>query len=72
MVLVNAPDKPSDNLVSDFESQKTEKLFTRAALPSVKRLSPKVVIGGRCIVLMIIAIAIYFGMQNRKPAEASQ
>ena len=72
MVLVNAPDKPSDNLVSDFESQKTEKLFTRATLPSVKRLSPKVVIGGLCIVSMIIAIAIYFGMQNRKPTEASQ
>jgi type IV secretion system protein VirB10 len=72
MVLVNEPNKPSENLVSDFESQRTEKLFTRANLPRVVRLSPKVVIGGLCIVSMMIAAAIYIGMQNRKPTEIQQ
>jgi type IV secretory pathway VirB10-like protein len=69
---VNDPNKPSENFISDFEGQRTERLFTRAELPKVVQLSSRVLIGGLCIVSMMIAGAIYWGMQRRKPIETQE
>ena len=66
------PKKPTENSVSDFEHQTTARLFTRGDLPKVVQLSPKVLIGGLGIVSLMLAGAIYFGMQRRQISDTQQ